>query len=131
MTKPRQAAAHERMEYKTLDGNWSVRVEAYCAYHKAYITEKQAKIHRCHAKHGGVCGRYQNMKGEYVRSMRQDSFYDKQIDKLTRIETALNKLVKTFENISNFCDMMVEMYREGSISKAEHGKSNDMIDDGK
>ena len=71
------------------------------------------------------------MKGEYVRSMRQDSFYDKQIDKLTRIETALNKLVKTFENISNFCDMMVELYREESISKAEHSKSNDMIDDGK
>ena len=131
MTKPRQAAEHERIEYKTLDGNWSVRVAAYCAYHKAYITEKQAKIHRCHAKHGGVCGRYQNMKGEYVRSMRQDSFYDKQIDKLTRIETALNKLVKTFENISIFCDMMVEMYREESISKAEQCKSNDMIDDGK
>ena len=131
MTKPRQAAAHERMEYKTLDGNWSVRVEAYCAYHKAYITEKQAKIHRCHAKHGGVCGRYQNMKGEYVRSMRQDSFYDKQIDKLTRIETALNKLSKSFENISNFCDMMVELYREESISKAEQGKSNDMIYDGR
>ena len=131
MTKPRQAAAHERMEYKTLDGNWSVRVEAYCAFHKAYITEKQAKIHRCHAKHGGVCGRYQNMKGEYVRKMKVEQYYDKQIDKLTRIETALNKLVKTFENISNFCDMMVEMYREESISKAEHGKSNDMIDDGK
>ena len=131
MTKPRQEAEHERIEYKTLDGNWSVRVEAYCSYHKAYITEKQAKIHRCHAKHGGVCGRYQNMKGEYVRSMRQDAFYDKQIDKLTRIETALNKLVKTFENISNFCDMMVELYREESISKAEHGKSNAMIDDGK
>ena len=128
MTKPRQAARHERMEYKTLDGNWSVKVEGYCGYHKAYITEKQAKIHRCHAKHGGVCGRYQNMKGEYVRSMRQDAFYDKQIDKLTRIETALNKLVRTFENISNFCDMMVELYREESISKAEQCKSN-MMDD--
>lgn len=132
MTKPRQAAAHERMEYKTLDGNWTVqKPSGYCSYHKAYITEKQAKIHRCHAKHGGVCGRYQNMKGEYVRSMRQDAFYDKQIDKLTRIETALNKLVRTFENISNFCDMMVEMYREESICKAEQSKSNDMIDDGK
>ena len=71
------------------------------------------------------------MKGEYVRKMKVEQYYDKQIDKLTRIETALNKLVKTFENISNFCDMMVEMYREESISKAEKCKSNDMIDDGR
>ena len=131
MTKPRQAAEHERMEYQTLDGNWTIRPSAYCTYHHRYLTEKQIRLHRCHAKHGGICGRYQNMKGEYVRNMRQDSFYDKQIDKLTRIETALNKLVKTFENISNFCDMMGEMYREESISKAEQRKYNDMIDDGK
>ena len=131
MTKPRQAARHERIEYQSLDGNWVLFPIGYCTWHKRYITEKQAKIHRCHAKHGGVCGRYQNMKGEYVRKMKVEQYYDKQIDKLTRIETALNKLVKTFENISNFCDMMVEMYREESISKAEKCKSNDMIDDGR
>ena len=131
MTKPRQAAAHERMEYKTLDGNWSVRVEAYCAYHKSYITEKQAKIHRCHAKHGGVCGRYQNMKGEYVRNMKNEQYFDRMVDRMDKLTVAVNKLSKAFENISNFCDMMVEMYREESINKAEQCKSNDMIDDGK
>ena len=131
MTKPRQEAEHERIEYKTLDGNWTPAAIAYCTYHKAYITQRQARVHRCHAKHGGTCGRYQDMKGVYVRRMRQDAFYDKQIDKLTRIETAINKLVKTFENISTFCDMMGEMYREESISKAEHCKSDDEIDDGK
>ena len=132
MTKPRQAAEHERIEYKTLDGNWTVRnVVGYCSYHHRYITEKQAKIHRCHAKHGGTCGRYQNMKGEYVRKMTQEKFYDRQLDQLKKIETALLKLVKTFENISNFCDMMGEMYREESISKAEECESNTMVDDGK
>ena len=131
MTKPRQGARHERIEYPSLDGNWVLFPIGYCTWYKRYITEKQAKIHRCHAKHGGVCGRYQNMKGEYVRKMKVEQYYDKQIDKLTRIETALNKLVKTFENISNFCDMMVELYREESISKAEQCKSNDMIDDGR
>ena len=131
MTKPRQAAEHERIEYKTLDGNWSVRVAAYCAYHKAYITERQAKIHRCHAKHGGVCGRYQNMKGEYVRNMKNEQYFDRMVDRMDKLTVAVNKLSKAFENISNFCDMMVEMYREESICKAEQCKSNDMIDDGR
>ena len=125
MTKPRQAAEHERMEYKTLDGNWTVqKPSGYCTYHKRYITERQARLHRCHAKHGGVCGRYQNMKGVYVRKMTQEKYYDRQLDQLKKIETAINKLVKTFENISTFCDMMGEMYREESISKAEQCKSN-------
>ena len=141
MTKPRQAAAHERLEYQTLDGNWTVRPQAYCTYHHRYLTEKQIRLHRCHAKHGGVCGRYQDMKGVYVRRMRQEQFYDKQLDQLKKIETALLKLVKTFENISTFCDMMGEMYREESISKAEQSNSNgninivecngNMMDDGK
>ena len=130
MTKPRQDAEHERMEYKTLDGNWTVNVQAYCAFHKRYITEKQARLHRCHAKHGGLCGRYQDMKGVYVRSMRQEQYYDKLVNRLDKIETALLKLVKTFENISTFCDMMGEMYRDESISKAEQCKCN-MVDDGK
>ena len=131
MTKPRQAARHERIEYQSLDGNWVLFPIGYCTWHKRYITEKQAKIHRCHAKHGGVCGRYQNMKGEYVRNMKNEQYFDRMVDRMDKLTVAVNKLVKTFENISNFCDMMVELYREESISKAEHGKSNDMIDDGR
>lgn len=131
MTKPRQEAEHERIEYKTLDGNWTPAAIAYCTYHKAYITQRQARVHRCHAKHGGTCGRYQDMKGVYVRKMTQEKYYDRQLDQLKKIEAALLKLVKTFENISTFCDMMGEMYREESICKAEQRKSNDMIDDGK
>ena len=131
MTKPRQAARHERIEYQSLDGNWVLFPIGYCTWHKRYITEKQAKIHRCHAKHGGVCGRYQNMKGEYVRNMKNEQYFDRMVDRMDKLTVAVNKLVKTFENISNFCDMMVELYREESISKAEQCKSNDMIDDGK
>ena len=131
MTKPRQAARHERIEYQSLDGNWVLFPIGYCTWHKRYITEKQAKIHRCHAKHGGVCGRYQNMKGEYVRNMKNEQYFDRMVDRMDKLTVAVNKLVKTFQNISNFCDMMVELYREESISKAEQCKSNDMIDDGK
>lgn len=131
MTKPRQAARHERIEYQSLDGNWVLFPIGYCTWHKRYITEKQAKIHRCHAKHGGVCGRYQNMKGEYVRNMKNEQYFDRMVDRMDKLTVAVNKLVKTFENISNFCDMMVALYREESISKAEQCKSNDMIDDGR
>ena len=64
------------------------------------------------------------MKGVYVRKMTQEKYYDRQLDQLKKIETALLKLVKTFENISTFCDMMGEMYREESISKAEQCKDS-------
>ena len=120
-----------RLEYLTLDRNWCTTPVGYCSYHRKYITEKQMKLHRCMVRHGGICHRFRTMKGENKRKMVQEKYYDRQLDQLKRIETALNKLVKTFENISNFCDMMVDMYREESISKAEQSKSNDMIDDGK
>ena len=127
-----RSTGHEQQDYYTsIDGNPLKNPTAYCTHYHGYLSERLIKVHRCRKKHGGVCGRYQNMKGEYVRKMKNEQYYDKQIDKLTRIETALNKLVKTFENISNFCDMMVELYREELISKTEQCKSNDMIDDGK
>ena len=120
-----------RLEYLTLDRNWCTAPAGYCSYHRKYITEKQMKLHRCMVRHGGICHRFRTMKGENKRKMVQEKYYDRQLDQLKKIETALNKLVKTFENISNFCDMMVELYREESISKAEQCKSNNMIDDGK
>lgn len=132
MTKPRQAAEHERMEYRTLDGNWTVQKPAgYCGYHKRYITQKQARLHRCMAKHGGICGRYQDMKGVYVRKMTQEKYYDRHLDQMKKIETALNKISKSLENVSDFIDMMVDIHREESINKAGHGNSTAMVDDGK
>ena len=131
MTKPRQAAQHERIEYQTLDGNWTVRPEGYCSYHHRYLTERQIRLHRCMAKHGGICGRYQDMKGVYVRRMKQEAYFDRVCDRLTKIESALNKMARAIEHISTFADMLEESYREYSISKAEVDNSNDMMDDGK
>ena len=130
MTKPRQAAQHERIEYQTLDGNWTIRPEGYCTYHHRYLTQKQIRLHRCMAKHGGICGRYQDMKGVYVRRMTQEQSRDKIVDRLTKIESALNKIARSIEHISTFADMLEESYRDYSISKAEKSKSN-MVDDGK
>lgn len=123
---------HEiRMEYLSLDGNWVHEPLGFCSYHHRFITQRQMKLHRCMVRHGGICHRFRTMKGGNKRKMVQEKYYDRQLDQLKKIETSLNKLVKTFENISNFCDMMVELYREESISKAEQCKSNDMIDDGR
>ena len=131
MTKPRQTEPHERMEYRTLDGNWSTNVKAYCSYHHRYLTERQIRLHRCMAKHGGICGRYQDMKGGYVRKMTQEKYYDRMLDRMTKIESALNKMARAIEHVSNFADMLEESYRDYSISKAEENKSNDMMDDGR
>ena len=120
-----------RLEYLTLDRNWCTTPVGYCSYHRKYITERQMKLHRCMVRHGGICHRFRTMKGGNKRKMVQEKYFDKHLDQLKKIETSLNKLSKAFENISNFCDMMVEMYREESISKAEQCKSNDMIDDGR
>ena len=128
MTKPRQEAEHERIEYKTLDGNWTPAAIAYCTYHKAYITQRQARVHRCHAKHGGTCGRYQDMKGVYVRKMKTEQYYDRMCDRLTKVETALTKIAKSIEHISTFADMLGESYRDYSMSKAED-RDNSMVDD--
>lgn len=84
-------------EYKTIDGNWSQRPVAYCSRYKGYLTEKQMRVHHCQAKHGGMCGRLQNMKGERVRKMNQQQFYDKQISKMDRMIAILEKILKTVQ----------------------------------
>ena len=128
MTKPRQAAEHERIEYKTLDGNWSPFVIGYCAYHKKYITERQARVHRCHAKHGGTCHRFQNMEGVYVRKMKNEIFYDRMIDRLDKMNVSLSKMAKVMEKVSKVIDTFEEIDREKSICKEMYCN---MMDDGK
>ena len=80
------------------------------------------------AKHGGICGRYQDMKGVYVRRMKAEQYYDKVADRLTKIESALNKMARAIEHISTFADMLEESYREYSISKAEECYGKDIDD---
>ena len=71
------------------------------------------------------------MKGVYVRCMKTEQYYDKVADRLTKIESALNKMARAIEHISTFADMLEESYIEYSISKAEDCESNNMVDDGK
>lgn len=34
-------------EYRTIDGNWTMRPVAYCHYKKGVLTEKLMRTHRC------------------------------------------------------------------------------------
>lgn len=37
----------QKEEYLLIDGNWSYYPIAYCAYHKAYMTQGLVETHRC------------------------------------------------------------------------------------
>lgn len=101
-------------DYRTIDGNYAKAVIGYCTYHRGYVTDKQAKIHRCHRKHGGTCGRLKNMKGEYIRKMKTDQFYDKVIDRLDKLIGAVNKLTRTLEAMQKVKDGMIVSLTDAS-----------------
>ncbi len=85
--------------YRTIDGNYARAVIGYCQYHRGYITSKQARTHRCHLKHGGVCPRLQDMEKRCIRKMKTEVFYDKMLDRMDKMITAMNKLTRTLEAI--------------------------------
>jgi len=95
-------------EYKTIDGNWSQRPVAYCSRYKGYLTEKQMRVHNCQAKHGGECGRLQDMRGGYIRRMRQEQYQDRMIDRMDKMVTALNRTSKSLEHFVKFLEKMDE-----------------------
>ena len=86
-------------DYRTIDGNYARTVIGYCQYHRGYVTARQAKIHRCHLKHGGVCPRLQDMEGKCVRKMKTEVFYDKMLDRMDKMIAAMNKLTRALEAI--------------------------------
>lgn len=86
-------------DYRTIDGNYAKAVIGYCQYHRGYVTSKQAKVHRCHLKHGGVCPRLQDMEGRHIRKVKTEVFYDKMLDRMDKMITAMNKLTRTLEAI--------------------------------
>ena len=92
------------MEYRAIDGNWILRPIGWCQYHHGYLSEKQMKTHKCMSRHGGVCGRFQTMEGEYLRKMKSEQFYDRTIDRLTKMEATLNRISKSLEAISKSID---------------------------
>lgn len=112
-----------RTEYLTLDKNWCLSPAGYCTYHHKYITEKQMKVHRCMVKHGGICHRFRTMKGENLRQMKAEQYYDKVTDRLSKIENSMSRMAKSIEHISTFADMLSDSYRDYSICKAEECRS--------
>lgn len=92
--------------YKSIDGNPIKNPVGYCVYHKGYVSDRQAKVHRCFRKHGGTCGRLKDMEGRNIRKMTSQQYYDKMVDRITKMETALIRMGKALENISKTLDMM-------------------------
>ena len=84
-------------DYYTIDHNYAKTVIGYCQYYKGYITAKQAKVHRCHLKHGGACPRLQNLEGRSIRKVKTEQFYDKIVSRLDNLIGAVNKLTKVLE----------------------------------
>ena len=95
----------ERMEYRTVSGAWTPRPVYYCAYHKGYLTEPQARQHHCTNKHGkGVCVKLCDMERKGVKvtnEQRMQSMMDKMLHKLTNIDMNIAKLLKQIERMQN------------------------------
>ena len=103
-------------EYRAIDGNYSRNVVGYCTYHRGYLTEKQMKVHKCYAKHGGICRRLKDMEGRYEAvnaEQRLQSALDKILHKLTNIDMNISRLQKQITKMQN------------------ESKNVDMTDDGK
>lgn len=96
----RDEAEHGPEGYRAIDGNWLKKPVGYCVYHHGYLTEKLVRIHRCHKKHGGTCSKFHTMEGVNVKRMRQDVYYDKMLDRMMKLETALNRTVRSLDRIA-------------------------------
>ena len=83
--------------FRSIDGNWISKPVGYCTYHRGYVSERQARVHKCHRKHGGTCGRLANMEGRLIKRMNQQQFYDKMISRLDKMCASLDKIVRTLE----------------------------------
>lgn len=110
--------------YRTIDGNYARTVIGYCQYHHGYVTAKQAKVHRCHLKHGGVCPRLQDMEGRHIRKVKTEVFYDKMLDRMDKMITAMNKLTRTLEAMQKVKDGMIVSLTDASNVHLEAIDSN-------
>lgn len=106
-------------DYRTIDGNYAKAVIGYCQYHRGYVTARQAKIHRCHLKHGGVCPRLQDMEGRHIRKVKTEVFYDKMLDRMDKMITAMNKLTRTLEAVEKWRNGMCISLTDGDVPKEE------------
>lgn len=91
-------AAPEAIDYfKSIDGNMIRNPVGYCTYHRGYVSQRQAMVHKCYRKHGGTCGRLTNMRGKRVKDMTQQQFYDKMISRMDKMCGSLDKIAKMLE----------------------------------
>ena len=93
--------------FRSIDGNWISKPVGYCTYHRGYVSERQARVHKCHRKHGGTCGRLANMEGRLIKRMNQQQFYDKMISRMDKMIVAMNKLSKTLEAMQKKNDVYI------------------------
>lgn len=114
-------------DYRTIDGNYARAVIGYCQYHRGYVTSKQARTHRCHLKHGGVCPRLQDMEGKCVRKMKTEVFYDKMLDRMDKMITAMNKLTRTLEAIEKAEEQAAEQVNNYAKEKEDNERSANII----
>ena len=122
--------------YESIDGNPLRCPVAYCTYYHGYLSENIIRVHRCRKKHGGPCSRLQNMKGESVKQMRQEQYYDKMLSRLEKIETALNRISKVLGAMQQANEMtpLDKALKEAQSMTAEEylfGKAHKYTDDEK
>lgn len=112
----RQKQNSERVEYRTITGQWSPHPAFYCAYYKAYLTEQQAKQHHCFSKHGkGICVKLCDTERKGVRvtnEQRMQSVLDKILHKLTNIDMNISRLLKQLEKMQDRSDN-IDMMDDG------------------
>lgn len=113
-------------DYYTIDHNYAKTVIGYCQYYKGYITAKQAKVHRCHLKHGGACPRLQNLEGRSIRKVKTEQFYDKIVSRLDNLIGAVNKLTRTLEAVEKWRNGMCISLTDGDVPKNEDMMPEDM-----
>ena len=122
-------ATKEITEYRAIDGNWVKAPEGYCSRYKGYLTKKQIAVHGCMKRHGGICGRFQTVKGEYVKRMNQQQFYDKMLSRMDKMAASLDKIARSLEAISKAKDMEIDFLEKDFaeiLCNAETSKNIDM-----
>ena len=83
--------------FKSIDGNMIRNPVGYCTYHRGYVSQRQAMVHKCYRKHGGTCGRLTNMSGRRVRDMKTEQFYDKFLSRMDKMCGSLDKIARMLE----------------------------------
>ena len=107
--------------FKSIDGNMIRNPVGYCTYHRGYVSQRQAMVHKCYRKHGGTCGRLTNMSGRRVRDMKTEQFYDKFLSRMDKMCGSLDKIARMLEAMQKANEMtpLDKALKEAQSMKAE------------